>query len=59
MLRDVSGVQQRVSPQELKFANDYFISMGQLMQDQVLSHLPPNYSSLVRVSGFEGGWLRV
>ncbi|GBF95329.1 DNA replication complex GINS [Raphidocelis subcapitata] len=48
VLRDAAGVQARVSPQELKFANDYFMSLGQLYQDQVLQHLPPNYNSLLR-----------
>jgi hypothetical protein len=53
VLRDTTGVQARVSPQELKFANDYYMSLGSLFNDQVLRHLPPNYSSLVR--GARGG----
>lgn len=57
-------MQARVSPQELKFANDYFMGLGQLYQDQVLQHLPPNYNSLVRGDGgvgegWEGVWKRV
>lgn len=55
MLKDVSGVQQRVSAGELKFANDYFIALGGLMQTMVLGDMPPNYNSLVRVFRGQGG----
>lgn len=48
VLRDTQGVQQLVSPQELKFANEYYMALGQLFQDQVLSHMPQNYNSLLR-----------
>jgi hypothetical protein len=51
VLRDSNGVQRRVSPQELKFANDHYLALGRLMNDAVLTHLPPNYSSLVRRCG--------
>jgi len=65
ILRDAAGVQRRVSPQELKFANDYYMALGQLFQDQVLSQLPPNYNSLVSLLEGRGragvcawgGWL--
>lgn len=67
VLRDVSGAQARVSPQELKFANGCYVALGSLMQEQVLSRLPPNYSSLVSrgavralaavtIDGFELNW---
>jgi hypothetical protein len=54
ILRDATGVQRRVSPQELKFANDYYMALGGLLQEQVLASLPPNYNSLVRLWGGGG-----
>jgi hypothetical protein len=57
VLRDTTSTQARVSPQELKFANDYYMALGGLFNDQVLRHLPPNYSSLVG-GGPGGGWRR-
>ncbi|KAI8475963.1 MAG: hypothetical protein J3K34DRAFT_402508 [Monoraphidium minutum] len=51
VLKDTAGVQRRVSPQELKFANEAYVAMGRLMDEQVLQHLPANYSSLVKRFG--------
>jgi hypothetical protein len=41
-------LQQRLSPGELAFAEDYFKAQGQHMRDTILKELPPNYNQLVR-----------
>ena len=41
-------VQQRLSPGELEFADEYFRTQGRHMKDTVLQHLPNNYDQLVR-----------
>ncbi|KAK9819598.1 hypothetical protein WJX72_000134 [[Myrmecia] bisecta] len=47
--------QERLSPKELEYAKEFFVTSGQHLKEKVLQHMPPGFDKLLKQSATSEG----